>query len=266
MGNKDTASLKTTLLRSILSSANINDDFIKELVKETIRTSIKSLGSSSAILWLFNGAMLTPVVLVDVHIDMNLSPGQDLVGISFQEDVSLSCDDTRSLSNSPFAAALAKQGIYSYAAVPLPIGNQIIGVYNVMDRHPREYNRRQLRNIEREAAYLSLYIRYIAFFPEFTPLRISRFPAPSMSNPRSLEESTPKGIHPDTLSTIYSCVAREQHAMTSYQVAKNTNISDVTVRKYLNYLTDLGVLSRRLEYGQVGRPYYLFALRKPETE
>jgi response regulator of citrate/malate metabolism len=42
--------------------------------------------------------------------------------------------------------------------------------------------------------------------------------------------------------------------MSSAQVAEVLGVARVTARRYLEHLADVGVLSRHMRYGSVGRP------------
>lgn len=77
-------------------------------------------------------------------------------------------------------------------------------------------------------------------------------------------EALPKGLTKATLQTVNDCILAQGTAIFSTEdVAKATNISRVSVRKYLKFLTDIGYLEETLVYG-VGRPIYQYQLNRAE--
>ncbi|NWQ43214.1 response regulator [Bacillus sp. EB106-08-02-XG196] len=72
----------------------------------------------------------------------------------------------------------------------------------------------------------------------------------------------PKGLTSSTLQNILIVIKSKEGALFSTDdIAESTYISRVSVRKYLKYLTYLGVLEESLTYG-IGRPVYYYTLKK----
>lgn len=72
-----------------------------------------------------------------------------------------------------------------------------------------------------------------------------------------LLEMLPKGLTKDTLAQIWEAVQQLKNAPFSTEdVAKLAGISRVSVRKYLNFLKEIGILNVKVIYGTVGRPVY----------
>ena len=79
---------------------------------------------------------------------------------------------------------------------------------------------------------------------------------------RQAEKSLPKGLNARTMETIREVLAREtagDHTCESISAA--TGLSRVTVRHYLNYLIDTGVLASAIDYETGGRPRVLYRLK-----
>lgn len=75
-------------------------------------------------------------------------------------------------------------------------------------------------------------------------------------------ENLPKGLTISTLESIIKVIQSKQNLQFSTDdISEITLISRVSVRKYLKFLADLGILEESLTYG-VGRPGYLYRLRK----
>jgi two-component system, CitB family, response regulator MalR len=77
-----------------------------------------------------------------------------------------------------------------------------------------------------------------------------------------LIEELPKGLTSSTLQIIMNVIqSKEGSLFSTDEIAESTLISRVSVRKYLKYLTQLGVLEESLTYG-IGRPVYYYILKK----
>jgi len=84
---------------------------------------------------------------------------------------------------------------------------------------------------------------------------------PGESVPNSLnelKENIPKGLDKATLKAILMIINKQPDYFTTSEIAKLVGISRVTVRRYLNYLTDNGWLKGILSYGPVGRPLHKY--------
>ncbi|PSL41535.1 two-component system CitB family response regulator [Planomicrobium soli] len=72
----------------------------------------------------------------------------------------------------------------------------------------------------------------------------------------------PKGLTKTTLHTINDVIRMQKTGtFSTEELAQAVNISRVSVRKYLKFLTDINYLDEDLIYG-VGRPIYQYALNK----
>ncbi|TDL67506.1 response regulator [Rhodococcus qingshengii] len=72
----------------------------------------------------------------------------------------------------------------------------------------------------------------------------------------------PKGLTSSTLQNVIHVIkSKEGSLFSTDDIAESTYISRVSVRKYLKYLTNLGVLEESLTYG-IGRPVYFYTLKK----
>jgi CitB family two-component system response regulator MalR len=74
---------------------------------------------------------------------------------------------------------------------------------------------------------------------------------------KPLIEELPKGLTKDTLKQIWEAIQElKQIPFSTEDVVKRVGISRVSVRKYLNFLKDIGILDVKVIYGTVGRPVY----------
>ena len=63
-----------------------------------------------------------------------------------------------------------------------------------------------------------------------------------------------KGICNETFNFVRSAVSKRKASFTVAEIAEETRLSRITVRKYLERMSETGVLGTELEYGEVGRP------------
>jgi response regulator of citrate/malate metabolism len=81
-----------------------------------------------------------------------------------------------------------------------------------------------------------------------------------------LAQALPKGLTNSTLQNIINVIKSKDGTLFSTdEIAESTYISRVSVRKYLKYLTQLGVLEESLTYG-IGRPVYFYTLKKDQLK
>jgi len=77
-------------------------------------------------------------------------------------------------------------------------------------------------------------------------------------NDQGILKPLPKGLSRKTLVTVLEAVKKQGKAPFSTDViAEVTEISRVSVRKYLKFLNDIGVIDETLTYG-IGRPLYSY--------
>lgn len=71
----------------------------------------------------------------------------------------------------------------------------------------------------------------------------------------------PKGLTSSTLQVVVEMMkTKGTHPFSTDDISESTYISRVSVRKYLKFLTQIGVLKESLTYG-IGRPVYLYTLQ-----
>ncbi|MCL7746215.1 response regulator [Halalkalibacter alkaliphilus] len=71
--------------------------------------------------------------------------------------------------------------------------------------------------------------------------------------------SLPKGLTANTLQVIVNAILeKEAEPFSTDEIAEQVQVSRVSVRKYIKYLKEIGVLGERMTYGAIGRPVYLY--------
>lgn len=74
----------------------------------------------------------------------------------------------------------------------------------------------------------------------------------------SRQEQEPKGIQDKTRIKLLDCLAVSGEWLTGEEISERTELSVVTVRKYMNYLMDTGEVQGRMNYETGGRPCMLY--------
>ena len=74
------------------------------------------------------------------------------------------------------------------------------------------------------------------------------------------EDSLPKGLSRITLKKVLENIKEQETGFTTQQVADALDISRITIRKYLNHLVNINVLSEDAEYYTSGRPVSVFTV------
>ena len=77
-----------------------------------------------------------------------------------------------------------------------------------------------------------------------------------------------KGICNETFNFVKSTVSKRTGSFSAADIAEETGLSRITIRKYLERMSETGVLETELEYGEVGRPQkrYLYLEHQPDVK
>lgn len=73
-----------------------------------------------------------------------------------------------------------------------------------------------------------------------------------------VKKDLPKGISKPTLDRIRKAVEESDSRLDLKAISSQLNITLVTLRVYLDYLTDCGVLIKETQMGSVGRPTFIY--------
>ncbi len=75
-----------------------------------------------------------------------------------------------------------------------------------------------------------------------------------------IQQELPKGIQEQTCNLIISILETSDGWLTGDDIAQRASLSSVTVRRYLNYLTESGKLKSIVNYETGGRPCMLYRI------
>lgn len=77
------------------------------------------------------------------------------------------------------------------------------------------------------------------------------------------QQEMPKGLNPITLKEIVVFLQEEEVSeITAKDLAKVISLSEVTVRRYLDFLDECGLVEIEQQYGSVGRPLRIYKFKK----
>ena len=74
------------------------------------------------------------------------------------------------------------------------------------------------------------------------------------------EDNLPKGLSRITLKKVLEAIKQHNSGFTTQQIADKLDISRITIRKYLNHLVNINILSEDAEYYTSGRPVSVFTV------
>ncbi len=74
-----------------------------------------------------------------------------------------------------------------------------------------------------------------------------------------------KGLGRNTLRAVWEAVRLERQPFTTEEMAQKVGVTRVSMRKYLDFLKQIDVLSMEVIYGNVGRPVYKYRCINPDS-
>lgn len=85
-------------------------------------------------------------------------------------------------------------------------------------------------------------------------------------NPLPVPCELPKGLTRNTLKTVWENIQKmKESSFSTEEMANRVGVSRVSMRKYLSFLTEIGVIDMEVIYGSVGRPVYQHRCIKPDS-
>ncbi|WP_392562584.1 response regulator [Orbus sturtevantii] len=84
---------------------------------------------------------------------------------------------------------------------------------------------------------------------------------------KSVEKSDqlPKGIEADTLKAIRDMLANYTHDFAMSDLVSSSTLSRISLKKYIDYLEELGELESYLIHLSIGRPVRMYSIKNRET-
>ena len=85
-------------------------------------------------------------------------------------------------------------------------------------------------------------------------------------NPLPAPIELPKGLTRKTLKTVWENIEdMKECSFSTEEMANRVGVSRVSMRKYLGFLTEIGVIDMEVIYGSIGRPVYQHRCIKPDS-
>ncbi|MCR6107904.1 response regulator [Salipaludibacillus agaradhaerens] len=82
-----------------------------------------------------------------------------------------------------------------------------------------------------------------------------------------IKNELPKGLSSSTLTIILEVIdSIGETSFSTEEIAEKSEISRVSVRKYLKFMAEIGVLGEKMTYGPVGRPTHLYVYKKEKKK
>ena len=110
---------------------------------------------------------------------------------------------------------------------------------------------------------LDKYVSQVAAFKDLDTLNQKNIDFIIENAHKKSDELYPKGIQEKTLQTILDEMKKNPSKwMTGDEIAECIGLTGVTVRRYLNYLAEKGILTSEIDYETGGRPCMRYRLSK----
>jgi len=98
-------------------------------------------------------------------------------------------------------------------------------------------------------------------YKAFANQKLSQSDIDQMFNTKN-DMNLPKGLQEKTLTYILEQLSDYKKQLIDVEdISKITNLSKVSLRKYLDYLTDNNTIEKKIDYGTVGRPKYKYFIK-----
>ncbi|HHY12227.1 MAG TPA: GAF domain-containing protein [Firmicutes bacterium] len=265
---------------------------LRTVLTQALHLGISISQSQAGAIWLYDGRSLKQVSFLNVP-DYDwlfnqvpsvsspaydkLSLGKGLSGTCFVRQKPVISDDLAYDELTVMTPRDARQGkLRACAAVPIGFERLTVGVMTVFRSTSETYEPHVVRNLCLFGTEIALCLHHCICFPgimaewerllsEYDPDHkmgqpVGQQTRPHSSNPRGA--SFPKGIQPATLGILQECFENSKKPLSCNEVAEITGFSAVTVRRYLNYMVKANILCQRLQYGEIGRPAFVYFARQ----
>ena len=98
-------------------------------------------------------------------------------------------------------------------------------------------------------------------YKAFENQKLSQSDIDQMFNTKN-DLNLPKGLQEKTLTYILEKLTDYKKELVDVEdISKITNLSKVSLRKYLDYLTENNTIEKKIDYGTVGRPKYKYFIK-----
>ncbi len=110
---------------------------------------------------------------------------------------------------------------------------------------------------------LDKYVSHLAALKDFDTLNQKNIDFIIENSHKKSDELYPKGIQEKTMQVILDEMRKNPSRWTTGdEISERIGLTGVTVRRYLNYLTEKGILLSEIDYETGGRPCMMYRLSK----
>jgi len=110
---------------------------------------------------------------------------------------------------------------------------------------------------------LDKYVSHLAALKDFDTLNQKNIDFIIENSHKKSDELYPKGIQEKTMQIILDEMRKNPSRWTTgAEISERIGLTGVTVRRYLNYLTEKGILLSEIDYETGGRPCMMYRLSK----
>lgn len=110
---------------------------------------------------------------------------------------------------------------------------------------------------------LDKYVSHLVALKDFDTLNQKNIDFIIESSHKKSDELYPKGIQEKTMQIILDEMRKNPSRWTTGdEISERIGLTGVTVRRYLNYLTEKGILLSEIDYETGGRPCMMYRLSK----
>ncbi len=247
------------------------------LVRALLSGATRVTGCSCAQAWLYDGQRLSPVLTDPASTPPRLLSDtiEALVPECFRLGTTVTADDLPKPSVTALARRHSDRRLASGAAIPLLLGEKPLGVLGLADGRPDAFSPGELRVLQMVASLFGLAIHHCTYFPQylaywsaFLGMKSYNRATPPTNTPPWVYHPNhfPKGINEPTLRLICDRLLRINGAKSVAEISASIGLSGVTVRRYLEYLVGVGMISRGSRYPDTGRPSHVFWLTPDQFE
>ena len=153
-----------------------------------------------------------------------------------------------------------RQQKHSVDVIVISAANEVDVVQQTMRNGAVDYLIKPFE-FERFQSALAEYKRKHALYQTMNSISQNDLDAKLFIKSRGGKVLLPKGLTKSTLKLIWTSIQSfGQQAFTTEDLANHTEISQVSIRKYLKFLEDIEVVDVEMAYGTIGRPVFQYKL------
>lgn len=242
---------------------------LEVLVRELAAGAARITGCLRVAVWLYDGHHLVRVA-PESHGEQNSSfsePEAEIAGRAFREGRPLLEDGLDKPSRAVCRRERSGRPLRSVLAVPLSLAEKTLGSLVAVGRRPDAFGKRETCLLSTFGSLFGLAVHHCTFFPKFLPFWASYIGMNSEYLDGAIHTSIPwgdrsnrlpKGINEPTLSLLCDRLCEAATALSVAEISEGLGLSGVTIRRYLGYLEELGLVSRGSRYRETGRPSHIF--------